>query len=181
MVVKPLAHKEVALDALQLIAQNLETARNMTLKSLNGLIDDDLWYRPKPDTNPIGFLVWHIARVEDMFAHFAIGQGPQVWEHQGWHQHWGVPREDTGNSYTLEQVNAFPRRPLQDLLDYMAAVRRETQELIKSISSADLDRRPYPDRPERVTGLLLMRAATHEYHHQGQIDYLRGLIKGWGN
>src|SRR3954470_9852800 len=50
--------------------------------AVTGLTADELLWRVDADANPVGWLVWHLTRVQD--DHMAtIGGLPQVWE-QGW-------------------------------------------------------------------------------------------------
>ena len=34
-------------------------------QALDGLTSDEIFWKPDPQCNSIGFLVWHLARVED--------------------------------------------------------------------------------------------------------------------
>lgn len=43
----------------------LEESKRRLYRSLRDLTPEELAWRPAPDANSIGFIVWHIARVED--------------------------------------------------------------------------------------------------------------------
>ena len=49
----------------EVIVDGLERVRESGLAVLDGLTPDQLAHRPTPDANPIGWLVWHLARVQD--------------------------------------------------------------------------------------------------------------------
>ena len=57
---------------------------------VDGLDEDQLAHRPGPDANPIGWLVWHLARVQD--DHVAEVAGvEQVWTAQGFADRFALP------------------------------------------------------------------------------------------
>ncbi len=125
----------------------------------------------------MGFILWHVGRIEDLHTHDTLRRGEQLWVTQKWYEKLGLPRDDNGFGYTPEQVGQFPAPPLESILDYMASVRRETLDYLHTLTEAQLDERPFPDQPERQVGPILVRVQNHECHHQGQIDYLKGLWK----
>jgi hypothetical protein len=69
--------------------------------------DEALAYRPAEHIIPIGWLAWHIARVEDMHVADLLDEG-QLWTDARWHQRFDMPPEarDFGTRQTLDQVNA---------------------------------------------------------------------------
>jgi hypothetical protein len=59
---------ERALDALQ----------QQYYRVLKGITSSELTWQPFPNTNSIGFIFWHVTRVEDrLIVHFAQGK-PEV-------------------------------------------------------------------------------------------------------
>jgi hypothetical protein len=77
---------ERALDALQLQYYSV----------LKGITNSELSWQPFPNANSIGFIFWHVTRVEDrLIVHFAQGK-PEVWIRDGWHQRWGIPNNRPG-------------------------------------------------------------------------------------
>jgi hypothetical protein len=76
--------------------------------ALDGLTDEDLTKRPSDQTNPIGWLLWHNARVEDGVISSLMDE-PQVWISGGWHAKFGMEAEpqNMGVGHTPDQVAAL--------------------------------------------------------------------------
>src|SRR5688572_13385534 len=65
---------------------------------LSDLDEDALAWRPGPDANPIGWLVWHLLRVQD--DHLAEVAGTeQVWTAQGYAGRAGLPYADDATGF----------------------------------------------------------------------------------
>lgn len=57
---------------------------------LTGLDGEALLWQPDPAANPIGWLAWHLTRVQD--DHLAgVGRTPQVWTGQRFAQRFALP------------------------------------------------------------------------------------------
>ena len=52
--------------------------------SLRGLTTDELNVQPRPDCNSIGWLAWHLTRVQDRAISWLIGK-EQLWTKEAWH------------------------------------------------------------------------------------------------
>ena len=44
------------------------------------LSEDDLYWQPGPESNSIGWIIWHMARVEDMWIQFFSKREMEKWE-----------------------------------------------------------------------------------------------------
>ena len=169
------------MDFRDVLELGLEESKATLYQQLEGLTRDELTWQPGPESNPIGFMVWHIARVEDRWLHYFIQGKPQVWEEEDWFQKLGLPKADTGGRYTAEQVARFPLPDIKKVQEYFDAVRRETLEHLRGMSAADLERCPMPDeRPEYSVARALAHLLVEESEHVGQVWYLRGLQRGLG-
>ena len=51
---------------------------------LDGLSEEDLNWQPRPDSNSIGWLAWHLTRVQDDHIASLMGE-EQLWIKDGWH------------------------------------------------------------------------------------------------
>jgi len=160
-----------------IIDDGMSRGRGVLHRALDGLDDDALGYRPAEHTNPIGWLAWHIGRVEDMHVADLL-EAEQLWT-EGWHERIGMPAdgERYGTRQTLEQVNAVRAPSAELLLGYYDSVAARTDAYLEGLSAADLDRvldepqfQPLPTVGVRINSLI-----HHAAHHAGQIDYLRGL------
>ncbi|MET0767092.1 MAG: DinB family protein, partial [Aeromicrobium sp.] len=57
---------------------------------VDGLTPDQLAHRIAPDANPIGWLVWHLLRVQDDHVSDLAGTD-QVWTSAGWSDRFDLP------------------------------------------------------------------------------------------
>jgi len=153
------------------IEERLKTA-------VDGLTPQELAWRPGPECNSIGFILWHLIRVEDFWFQRFIQRRSELYESEGWQQRLGTPPRDTGYQYTAEQVANFQVPPLETLLDYGRSVRRHTLDFLRQLPLEKLDEKPRPDRSEMSIGDIFQRVIIELTLHIGQIAYLRGMQRG---
>lgn len=146
--------------------------------AVEGLSAEDLRRCPAEGANPIGWLVWHLARVED--GHIAeLIPADQVWTEPGWAERFGLTPDPANHGYghTAEDVAAVQPESAQALLDYLAAVRARTEDFLAGLTPEDLDR-VVDERwdPPVTLGVRLVSIVDDEVQHAGQAAYVRGLL-----
>ncbi|NIS67702.1 MAG: DUF664 domain-containing protein [Proteobacteria bacterium] len=152
-------------------------------KALDGLTPDDLNEQPHPDCNSMGWLAWHLTRVQDDHIADLMGE-EQLWIKDGWHARFNraPDRKDIGFGHSSEDVAAFKSPGVEVLLDYHRAVQERSGQYINSLSMADLDRElnePWY-QPLPTVGVRLISVMSDNLQHAGQVSYVRGLLKGKG-
>lgn len=176
------------MDVKELVAQTMERTRQSTLRMVEGLTASQLRWQPGPEANPIGFLLFHVFRAEDRYAHRWISNKGEVWFREGWASRYKLPVQppdqesplNSGNSWTPQQVAAFQPPPLKELLAYGQAVHQSALAVVRALDPSRLGERPNPRRPELTMVNYLQNCFTHELEHAGQIDYIVGLMKSAG-
>jgi uncharacterized protein DUF664 len=145
-----------------------------------GLSADELATRPSGDANSIGWLVWHLTRVQD--HHVAeLLDAQQRWTTGPWARALGLAADshNTGYGHSAADVaTIWPDGP-DVLLDYFRAVDARTVDLLREVTAADLDR--VVDRrwdPPVTLGVRLVSVADDCLQHVGQAAYVRGLLRG---
>ena len=168
------------------IEQALEALQKRYYRALTGLTDEELTWQAGPNANPIGFIFWHITRVEDrLVLVFALGK-PDVWVRDGWYERWGIPAEATGLEYPPERLASFPLPPLSEMMAYSETVRHETLTYLRNLEAADFEVRPsgtpYPESRAAVAffqnytvGQMFCQFIGEANQHLGQVAYIRGL------
>jgi hypothetical protein len=159
----------------EFITDALEKESGSLLEALDGLTPDELAWQPAPDANSIGWILWHMVRVEDMFIQFFAQFQPELWETGGWNDKFGLPTRDNGFGHTPDQVNNFPRLDLADFLAYRASVRESTLSYLNSRSADDMATVPRERRPDMSIAGMFRQIIGELYQHVGHIAYLRGL------
>lgn len=150
-------------------------------KAVDGVSDAEAYSQPAPDSNHIGWLVWHMARVEDYWINGVLREAGQVWNRGGWDEKFGMDPEDRGAGQTIDQVRSMKQVPLTDLLDYFDAVRAETGPAIEALGEEDLARKIEHPRFGEITGRWLVgHIIVEESQHTGQVALVRGMMRGFG-
>ena len=152
-------------------------------RSLRGLNEDDLKWQPHTDTNSIGWLAWHLTRVQDDHISSLAGD-EQLWTKDGWHAKFNRPPDpkDRGFSHTPEQVAAFEPSDVETLLAYHGAVLEQSKRYFLTLSDDDLDRELNEPQyqPLPTVGVRLISVLADNLQHAGQAAYVRGLLQGTG-
>lgn len=146
---------------------------------LDGLSAEDLAWRPTPEANSIGWLVWHLTRVQDDHVADAAGH-EQVHTAGGWHERLGLPfpAADTGYGHTPDQVAAVAGVEAAELAAYFDAVHERTAAYLRTLDGDGLDRVVDTRWDPPVTlGVRLVSVADDDAQHVGQAAYVRGLLR----
>ena len=90
---------------------------DLVRSAVKGLSPDELARPPQPGANTVGWLVWHLTRVQDDHVAEVAGR-PQVWQEDDWAPRFGLPADatDTGYGYSAEQVAAIRPRSAEVLV-----------------------------------------------------------------
>ncbi len=162
---------ELLTDSLTRVLEGVEQV-------LDGADEQLLAHRPGPDANSIGWLVWHLTRVQDDHVAAVAGQG-QVWIEEGYADRFGLPFDvrDIGYGQTSEQVGQV-RATAGDLLDYYRATHARSMAFIATVTPEDLDRIVDTRWDPPVTlGVRLVSVVNDCTQHIGQAAYLKGLLQ----
>lgn len=149
---------------------------------LTGLGPGVVLWRPDPEANPIGWIAWHLLRVQD--DHLAgVGQVPQVWTGHGFAERFALPYPEGAIGYgqSSAEVGQFTVTDVALLLGYQEAVHAMTLEVLGSLGDAGYDRIVDERYDPPVTAAVrLVSVIGDTQAHLGQIGYLRGLAERAG-
>ena len=162
---------DVLADAFGRIKEEVHDAANeLSAPGLN--------YRPDPDANSIGWLLWHLARVQDDHVAHLAGR-EQLYVAGGWADQLGfAPDErDLGYGHTSEQVGAVKFEEPGVLLAYYDVVHSRSLEYVASVTGAELDR-IVDERwdPPVSAGVRIVSVIDDCMQHSGQALYVRGMF-----
>jgi len=106
-------------------------------RTLGGLSADQMKVRPREDLNAIAWLVWHIARAEDIILNPVITGRDQVFA-DGWAKKLGITRKDFGIGMKSSEVTELTQQmDVAALREYRDAVGQRTRDIISSFKDAD--------------------------------------------
>ncbi|MBK9696029.1 MAG: DUF664 domain-containing protein [Propionibacteriaceae bacterium] len=163
---------DLALDALGRVHELVPAV-------LDGLSPADVTWRADPEANPIGWLVWHLLRVED--DHLAtLGGVPQVWLADGWHQRFGLPYPKGAHGFGMSsaEVALFSISDTALLTGYAEAVAAQSRRIVTALTEADFARIVDTRFTPPVTlAVRLVSVMVETAQHIGQAGYVRGLLE----
>jgi hypothetical protein len=165
------------MEAAEVLSDAVSRIRDLVVHTVGDLPAEALVWRPDPEANSIGWLVWHLTRIQD--DHVADIAGlDQVWDADGWAERFGLPAgaTDTGYGHGPAEVAALRPDDAGALVEYHDAVAARTAKVLAGYGPADLDR--VIDEawdPPVTAGVRLVSVVGDDLQHVGQAAYLRGL------
>lgn len=167
---------------------------------VTGLSDEQWRLRPEGAANSIAWLLWHIARIEDVTMNLLVAGRPQVLSHGDWPARLGLARRDVGTTMGDAEVAAFSGRvDIPSLRAYRVAVGRATRAIVAALTPGDVRARVDPANirallaagalaeaaaglaetwgGRRTAGLLTMPATRHSFTHLNEARRVRQKLR----
>jgi uncharacterized damage-inducible protein DinB len=164
------------METSELLVDSFERIRELYVATVDDLDPEAAHRRPAGVGNPVVWLLWHAARVQD--DHMAGLSGTKQAWHDGWAERFALPfdMDDIGYGHSSEEVAAVRVERLQDLVDYHQAVHQLCLAYVEGVDAAELDR--VVDRrwkPPVTAGVRLVSVLGDCLQHLGQAAYVKGL------
>ncbi|HZP35046.1 MAG TPA: DinB family protein [Methylomirabilota bacterium] len=129
-------------------------------RAFAGLTEEQMRVRPREDLNSLAWLMWHIARAEDIVVNQVVGGGGQLFD-EGWMRRLNVSRHDFGIGMTSPEVTELSQRiDVAALREYRDAVGRRTREVISGFRPEDWSVPVKADAVERAAAAGAFGART---------------------
>jgi DinB superfamily len=160
-----------------LLADGFGRVQEVVHQVLDGLTVEDLAFRADEQANSIGWLIWHLSRVQD--DHIADAAGlDQVWL-EGWQQRAALPFAQTEIGYGQDPAEVSHVRLSGDFLaGYYDATHAQTISFVSGLRDADLaavvDSRW---DPPVTLGVRLISVISDDLQHAGQAAFVRGIVQ----
>jgi hypothetical protein len=164
------------METSELLTDTFGRIRELYTDIATDLTPEAAHRRPEGQGNPVVWLLWHTARVQD--DHIAgLSGGIQAW-HDGWAERFGLPFDegDIGYGHSSEDVAAVRVERLEELVDYHEAVHRLALEYVERADADELGR--VVDRrwdPPVTAGVRLVSLIADCLQHLGQAAYVKGM------
>ncbi len=127
------------MDAVALLVQQLDTANLRLHHSARDLTPNELVARPLQGVNPIGFILWHMARSQDWAVNTAIRDVPEVITRQPWRES-PIAVPGIGTGFDLNEASSVAGLiDLAVVLGYADAVHAEAVGWLGTLDEAALD------------------------------------------
>ena len=161
-----------------LLVDSFDRVREIVHGVVDGLSAEQLSYRVDGRANSIGWLIWHLTRVQDDHIADAAGTS-QAWTGQGWAGRFDLPYERlaTGYGHSTADVDAFRVSEPQLLLDYHDAVHAATVDYVRGLTPDDYG--VVVDEawdPPVTLAVRLVSVVSDDLQHAGQAAFVRGLL-----
>ena len=139
--------------------ERLEEERHRIDLCLRKLTDDEIWQRPREESNSIGNLCLHLAGNETHYVGHCIGGADDVRDRPG-------------------EFNAEGGHSAEELSQGLASARASTRRVFEGLTRADFHRVVESNHPENPTVLRIILHVTHHYSfHTGQIIVLTRIVQ----
>jgi len=137
--VQPGPAKLAGMNALEVLQQQLVTVNLRLHHSAGDLTQEELAASPLAGANPMGFIVWHMARSQDWAVNTAIRDVPEVIRREPWARSaLAVPGMGTG--FRLGEATAAAAGfRLEELIQYADAVHTDILSWLPTIAESILD------------------------------------------
>ncbi len=162
--------------------------RTMT-DEINGMLAEvpaeDLYRRPGPSQNPVGWNYWHLLRIWDNELHSIIGGKElreQTWFRGGYAEKSGYDPagkggrgSGTGMGYTDAEVDEV-QIPLSVIQEYQRQLQDETEAYLRGADEAELNRVVPFWAGEITCGKMIEQAIRNGWMHYGEMRYAKGIL-----
>ncbi|MEJ2866563.1 DinB family protein [Actinomycetospora sp. OC33-EN08] len=167
------------MNSSDVLADAFSRVRSDVHRAVEGLDERALNLRLDPDANPVGWLVWHLIRVQD--DHLAeLAGSEQAYTALGWAGRFGFDLDPTsiGYGHTREQVDAVHVTDPALLTGYYDAVHERTLAYLRTLSDADLDE-VIDDAwdPPVTRGVRIISVVDDDIQHAGQAAFVAGIAR----
>lgn len=118
---------------------------------LDGISEAQFRSIPDKGEHSIAWVLWHIARVEDVTMNLLVAKRKQVLHDGEWQGSLGSPIEHTGNEMSRTQIEALSASlDLAALRAYRQAVGQRTRAVVMKLRPEEMGRKPSPQSPDRI-------------------------------
>jgi len=118
---------------------------------LRDLSPNELRFIPRKENHSIAWVVWHLARVEDVTMNLLVANEDQVLLGEDWPDRLGIDEIHTGNGMTDHDVVRFSSEvDISALVKYRLSVGLQTCRIVKKLKAANYSQKVQYDRIQRI-------------------------------
>jgi hypothetical protein len=90
----------------------------------------------------VAWILWHLARIEDVTMNMLIANKEQLFLRKGWKERLGISMAHTGNAMSREEViDLSSQINIMELRRYRFRVGQETVQIVNGLESEDIDQK----------------------------------------
>jgi hypothetical protein len=164
------------------------------------LTEEQLRQVPSSRLHSIAWLLWHIARTEDVIINLLLTNTDQLLYADHWFEHLAIPTRDIGTEMSASDIAALSAQiDIAALRAYRIAVGQRTREIVQEVTAGELRQSVEAERIERVKAegalvpvaygvaeywgrhtkgnLLLIPATRHSFTHLNEAGRVRQKLR----
>lgn len=131
-------------------------------RTFTGLTDEQMRVRPREDLNSVAWLMWHIARAEDIMVNTILAGRAQVFD-EAWAKRLGSTRRDFGIGMSSAEVTELTQQIAPGALrEYRDAVGLRTREVVGGFEPQDWEGQTTPEAVQRAAAEGAFGARTEQ-------------------
>lgn len=163
------------MSAIKVFEQGFAQVHELLHEGVAGLTPAELAERLDAEANPVGWLAWHIARVQDQVLSVLTGQ-QEVWSAEGWDARFALEGSaSTGEGHSSDEVAQVPVSDVALILSYADAAAERVEQALTMLGDDGLEEEA-PIAPGLTKRGLLMLVLAGVLQHAGQAAYVRGIL-----
>ncbi|WP_313162897.1 DinB family protein [Sedimentibacter sp.] len=114
------------------------------------LNDNEYAIMPTAKDETIAWVIWHIARIEDLTMSILVAGEDQLFNYE-WKQKLNAAITDTGNALSDDEIiNLSKTLVIQELMHYRNEVGKRTRKIVQNLKSDDMKRKVSPHKLEKI-------------------------------
>jgi uncharacterized damage-inducible protein DinB len=166
------------MSAVDYICDNITFIHNGFRQAADGLTAEQLHFVPEGQSHSIAWVMWHGARIEDLFVNQLFEGRPAEFDGGGWAAKTGLPEKGFGTGQSTEDAAAVRIVNLDAFNEYRETVVKQADAFLAGLSDGDLTSRSVQmrDRTEQLGESINLHMVTHLNGHRGEINLLRGMM-----
>jgi hypothetical protein len=136
---------------------------------LEGMTEDAIRFIPPKFNHSIAWIIWHLARIEDVTMNLLVAGDPQVLHGDPWLERMKIKVRNTGNGMDNEGVaNLSTRIDIGALMAYRVTVGRRTRKMVKQLRPEELKQKVESSRLRQI------------WDEGAMVEASRGIVNYWG-
>jgi len=166
------------MTSAELLLDGFGRIRELVHEVVDGLGPEQLAARLDDRANSIGWLVWHLTRVQDDHVAGVAGV-EQAWTAKGWRDRFGLPfsARSIGYGHSSADVAKVRVEEPRLLTEYYDDVHEQTVRFVRELRDDDLP--VVVDEawdPPVTMGVRLVSVLSDDLQHAGQAAFIRGIL-----
>jgi hypothetical protein len=166
------------MTSAELLLDGFGRIRELVHEVVDGLSPEQLAARLDDRANSIGWLVWHLTRVQDDHVAGVAGV-EQAWTAKGWRDRFGLPFSAGSIGYGHSSADVAKVRVEEPrlLTEYYDDVHDQTVRFVRELRDGDLS--TVVDEawdPPVTMGVRLVSVLSDGLQHVGQAAFIRGIL-----